>query len=399
MRRLRQTPANTNYGRTSRRLRPGIAAVAALSIATVALVAGLALGLRGQAEGDPEGAQALAALLERAGTVIVFSEFGADADTLWAANPDDPADRVRLGDIAHAPGYGISPSLSPDGAYVTYNILPAGAPAAELWLFEVATGETRRLAQNVDLVSAPVWSAKADALGVRRSSGGEGDAGSVELLRVDLSGNAEVIAAAEGGLYAIEFSPDGRWFYFASLSPAGTDLARAPASGGGAAESVAHLSDGLTRDWDLSPDGERLAYLAQASSGSGAGFAVHVLDLGSGAIAAPLGSAGGQFSPVWEDDGVLAIGRLAGAGAGAPARVSVDGDAAGAAPLPAPDAGFDVPLSWSPAAAYLVVRHFEGTSTADPGPSWVVLLDAAGERRQLSPLSDVELAGWLTAEG
>jgi len=375
-------------------------ALIALVLATFALGFGLALGLRGEARVSPAGSSSLPALLERAtAPLAVYSELGAEADTLWAADPDSPADRTQLARVEHALGYGITPALSPDGAYVAYTVLPPGAAAPELWLLNIESGASELLLAGVDLPATPVWAPSGDAIVVRRSGAtGEDAAVHVELLRVGLDGAATALAAHDSALYPIEFSPDGAWLYYASVSAAGSDLWRAPA-GGGATQQVARLSDGISRDWDLSPDGARLAYLAQNNGGDTL-FAAHVLDLAAGETQAVAKAAGeSQFAPVWETGGGLTTGRLGAAG-GTPVRASVDGDvitASGAALPGAAGGGFDVPISWSPDGALLAARHFAGASTADPGPSRVELLGADGQRRTLSTVSDVTLAGWLEA--
>src|SRR3989304_1727416 len=48
--------------------------------------------------------------------------------------------------------------------------------------------------------------------------------------------------------------PGGPGLHCASVAAAGSDLWRPPAAGGEPRQ-VAHLSEGLSRDWDLSPDG------------------------------------------------------------------------------------------------------------------------------------------------
>jgi Tol biopolymer transport system component len=362
------------------------------------------VGGRGQATGEHPGAEALEALLARSGSAVVFSEFGIEADTLWAASPADPADRVLLGSAPHAPGFGVFPALSPDGAYLAYTALPAGASdslsgsAAQLWLLEIASGEARVLAGDVDLRTTPVWSPASDAVVVRRDGADGG-----ELVRLDLSGSPTTIAAQAAALYPIDFSPDGGVLYYATLSASGSDLMRAPVSSTGAAaapEPVAHLSDGIARNWHLSPDGTQLAYLAPAPAGAATAYVAQVLDLETNAVLTPLGdAAGAQFNPVWDGSASLTIGGAAGpstgSGQGAALRISSDGVSAAGAPLPAPASGFDVPIGWSPDGAYLIVRAFEGAAPAAPGPSRLVAIDAAGARRQLSPQSDVEIAGWL----
>jgi len=376
--------------------RPGLVA---LVLAAFAIGFALTLALRGgEARVSPTGPASLPALLERAAApLVVYSELGAEADTLWAANPDNPADRTQLARVEHAPGYGITPALSPDGARVAYTVLPNGGAAPELWLLDIESGERELLLAGVDLPAAPVWSPNAGAVIVRRSGAtGEDAAVHVELLRAGLDGAVTVLAAHDSALYPIEFSPDGAWLYYASVSAAGSDLWRAPANGG-AAGHVARLSDGISRDWDLSPDGARLAYLAQ--TGGDTLFSAQVLDLGAGETLAVAKAAGeSQFAPVWETGGGLTTGRLSAAG-GTPLRASVDGDvitASGAAlPAAAGGGGFDLPISWSPDGGQLAARHFAGASTADPGPSRVELLGADGERRALSTASDVTIAGWL----
>lgn len=397
-----------------------VAVLVALTVVTIG--AGVGLTLRGHASGGPSGAGALDALLTRSHNVIVFSEFGVDSDTIWAANPSDPTDRVELGAAPHAGGYSIFPALSPNGAYVAYTALGAGAAdssdssTGQLSLIDVKSGATRVLANDIDLRSAPVWSPASDAVVVRQANGT-----SDQLLRVDLSGPSagsgqgatQTIAAADAGLYAIDFSPDGA-LYYASLSASGTDLMRAATSPGvaGAPQAVAHLSDGIARNWHLSPDRTQLAYLAQAPAGSATAFVAQVLDIESGSAQTPLGAdAGAQFNPIWDNTDAITVGHVSGneraalkiAADGGPSAASGQapsagsGQAAAGSPLPSPAIGFDVPLSWSPDGAWLIARAFEGASPADPGPSHVVAIVSSGARHQLSPQSDIEVAGWLTA--
>ena len=387
----------------SRLFRPLVAA--ALVVGAAGLTLGLTFGLPGLARDEPPTSAGLQSLLQGGTPLVVFSEFGEEADTLWAADPDDPTDRIQLGRVNHALGYGISPTLSPDGTRIAYTVLPpeVARPGlntlAELWILDTAGGKTRRLAQGVDLLAAPVWSPAGDAVVVRRGEWRTDGSASFQLLRIDLNGAAVQVAAAEADLLPIDFSPDGAWFFYAALTRAGTELARAPAGGGGAAETVAHLSDGVARDWRLSPDGMRLAYLAQAPDDANVAFVLRVLDLQTGAMAASPDDGAAQFSPLWERDGVLTVGRLD--GGGAPARLIVEGAGAAleAALLPGlgGGTGFDVPISWSPDGVHLATRSFAGASLADPGPSRVVVIATDGGRSELSPLSDITIVGWLEA--
>ena len=376
--------------------------IALLATTSFGLV--LALAVTGR-DSDASLSGDLAALRSEAGALIVYSEFGQWTDTIWAADPNDPANRVALASIDHAFGFGINPALSPDGVHIAYTVRTGDAAQSagdELWLLDVETSAAKRLAQQVELAGAPVWSPASDAIFVRRSG-----ANGAELLRIGLSGATTVLASSTNslassanGLYLIDVSPDGEWLYYAVLSAGGTDVVRASVHSG-KQEPVAHLSDGFSRDWRLSPSGERLSYLAQADSGSSVTFVARVLDLSTGRTETPLdGTPVAQFNPVWERDGGLTIGQIsdggaASAGAGdAPLRLNAAGAVTDVA-LPEPSAGFDVPLSWSPDGAHLAVRSFEGRSATDPGPSRIVVVRTDGARFELSRQSDVAVAGWL----
>jgi hypothetical protein len=363
-----------------------------VALGTVAAVMGIALGLvlprlGGGASAEPP------ALPVGNGPLVIYSEGGAAFDTLWAASPDDPAGRTLLSAIQHATGFGIEPGLSPDGRYIAYTVVPpvSAGDTGELRLFDIDTGETAVLARGVDARIVPVWSAASDAVAVRRSVWGAAG-GRFAIVRVDLAGGETPLVGSDAGLFPIGFSPDGAWFYFAALSTAGTDLGRVGAAGG-EATLIAHLSDGVARDWHLSPDGVQLAYLAQPAAEAGAAFVARVLDLATGSVeesATPAGVA--QFNPVWTRSGTLTVGTLTPGLGGAALRL---GDGGGASALAPPARGFDVPLAWSPDGAHLAVRAFAGASLDDPGPSRVAVVGTDGERRDLSPVSDVIIAGWL----
>ena len=380
-----------------RNVRPGlfIRLLSLLAVIAAGLAIGIVFGMPGVSRDEPATA-GREALPESDAPLIVYTEFAADADALWAADPDDPETRTQLALVPHATNYGIVASLSPDGTRVAYTILPPGtaAPApdapAQLWVLDLATGDALLLADGVDLPVAPVWSPDGEAVVVRRSAWSEDAGGEFALLRVALDGATSTLVTSAAGLFPVDFSPDGSALYFTSLSETGTDLGRVVIANG-KAEQVEHLSDGFARDWQLSPDGTQLAYLAEAG-GAGIAFEARVLDLDGGAAEAAIARAPvEQFSPIWDPGGVLTVGRLGGDGAAA----RIAGGAASS--LPKAGAGFDVPLSWSPDGSHLALRAFEGASLSDPGISHVVVMTQDGARRQLSDVSDVTVLGWLEA--
>ena len=336
----------------------------------------------------------LALLREEVSPLLLYSEFGQWADTVWAADPDDPGHRAYVASIEHSPGFGISASLSPDGTTLAYIVLPRGASrsdSAELWTKEIGTTNSKQLAENVDLLTDPVWAPASDAVVIRRPTGIE----TSNLVLVDLDGNESTLTQGIAAPFPIGFAPDGQSLYIATLSAAGTQLLRVPRDGGTAA-ALTQLSTGFSRDWSVSPDGRQVAYLAQ-TSGSSLSYTAEVYDVdGDETRGAVAGLSGSQFNPIWHPDGGLTVGSApATETAGAMVHALSDGAGGTTGVLAGPETGFDVPLSWSTDGSYLIVRNFEGASASDPGPSHVVIISNTGQRLQLSAQSDVLVIGWL----
>lgn len=368
-----------------------------------AFAAGLWFGI-GALKGDGDGAA-------KAGgsPLLIYSEFGRNSDTIWAASADDPTHRSKLTTVDHAPEYGILPSLSPDGERIAYTVLPSGGSAAidapaEVWLMDSNGRNRKRLAVDADLPVAPVWSPDGAAVVFRRSSNSD-SGGRFQLVRVTTAGVETKLLDVADGLFPVGFAPGGS-LYFTRLSTAGTDLGVIRPDGSVAA-TVAHLSDDFARDWHLSPDGNRLAYLAPRQAGNQVSYGAVVIDLNPGAVvrqflvaAAPSGQ-GDEFNPIWRPDGSeVTIGRLASnAGGGSPVLQMAAAGSPATRALAAPPRGFDVPLAWSPDAGYLAVRFFDGSSVTNPGRSWVTVIGSDGKRRTVSPNSDVEVMGWADSGG
>jgi Tol biopolymer transport system component len=342
---------------------------------------------------------------------LLYSEFGRNEDTLWVTAVDDISQRTSIATVEHAPEYGIFPSLSPDGGHIAYTVLPVSGRAsidapAEVWLMDSDGSDRRRLAIGADLPITPVWAPDSGSIVFRRSSASDDAAGAFQLVRITLAGSETVLLETNLGLFPVGFSPDGSLLYYVQLSQSGTDLGRVSAAGGSAAL-IAHLSDDFARDWHLSPDGSRLAFLAPRPTGDRVSFSAAVLELAVGGdrqlkVASAVAGQGqaDEFNPIWHPNGRdLTVGRLTAGDGGAPAlRIAAAGTGTQKS-LAAPPHGFDVPLSWSPDGSYLAVRFFEGDSAMTPGRSWVTVVDGGGERQTVSANSDIEIVGWLDGGG
>jgi Tol biopolymer transport system component len=335
--------------------------------------------------------------LQGTGTHLVLSEFGNRTDSIVAVDPNDVTSRTAIASVDHAPGFGIFATLSPDGRAIAYTALPPTterpAPDAPAQAAVIDTnGETKLLADDIDLLVPPVWAPDGKSIVVRKNTPAPESAGTFDLILLGLDGSRSTITTwHSASVFPIGFAPGGSKLYFTTLNANGSDLYSVAPDGSGETQ-VAHLSDQITRDWTLSPDGASIAY-TESISGQSPQLIVKRIDLASGGIslALPGDNTQSAFNPAWRPDGALSVGAVLTAGGGE--AVSV---AAGGAPraLTQTADSMDLPLTWSPDGGTLVVRVIEGKTPFEAGPSHIEIVDGSGERAPVSDDADVLVVGW-----
>jgi hypothetical protein len=311
-------------------------------------------------------------------------------DQIYLAAPDRLTERSLLATVAHAPGWGINPASQVAGSLVAYTVLPDSSTPerdtpAELWLINIETRNKTRLARDADLLVSPVFVDEGAGLVYRRS--------------VDLDAQTSLTVHAEDtsfGVFPVGVDARGA-LLFARLSTAGTDLYRVRR--GEDTEFVFHISDDIARDFQLSPDGEALSYLAPVYTAERVAFRAHVVAIEEASeqpLATTADASGEQYGPVWTPSGGgLTVGQEALARDAEPAVVlSTDGSSI--EPLPAPARGFDVPLGWSADGRFLAVRSFDGKNSTQPGFESTVIIDSLGERYQVDVPTEVIYIGWYS---
>jgi Tol biopolymer transport system component len=353
---------------------------------------------------------ATATVVPQEGVRLVYKEFGSEADTVWLATAAEPQKGTKVGTVNHAANVGISASLSPDGKSIAYLVLPtAGGDSAldaQAWLLDMDSGKTRQLTGDLDVLGKPVWSPDGSSIIVRRNGPQAQIGQAVSLLKLDVSDGSETVlmhADDALGLYAIGYSPDGSSLYFAEIILSGTHFG-AVAAAGGSAQLLVQASDQVARDWHLSPDGSRAAFLAGQATDDRIAVRAFVAELVEGAEPQPLSDlaaaldAGDHFNPVWYPDGErVTLGRSPADGASAAVLVSLPGGELEEV-TPGPDQGFDVPAGWSPEGGYLAVRSFEGSSSAQPGREHLVIIELGKGRETVADNGNLEFIGWLAGD-
>ena len=257
------------------------------------------------------------------GPRLVVSAFADSHDNIIAVDPDNVSDRTTIARSTTRPGYGIFATLAPDGHALAYTALPPDtakptpdAPA------QAAIVDDRRQDDAARRRRRPADRAR---LGARRRS--RSSSARTRRRRTAPAPSSCCASARDGSrttlttwhtaaIFPIAFAPDGSKLYFATLNAHGSDLYSVAPDGSGETK-VAHLSDEITRDWTLSPDGAQLAY-SVAVSGNTPRLVTQTLTSHRRGVRRDARRArrSAQFNPAWKADGELTVGAVKPQGGG-----------------------------------------------------------------------------------
>jgi len=328
--------------------------------------------------------------MEVMGRQVAYVRFGSGEDVIVVAPVHDPVQGRELARVPHAPGWGISASLSPDGRWVAYVALPVWAPqpakdvstAGEVWLLSLDTGERRLLARGADVRLAPIWSPRGDRVAFRAVEGGE----MVALWVGDIATGEARPWARLPSASPLGFSADGRTLY---VVQGGSLLSISELEGGGYA--LPQFPEGEVKEWSLSPQGTRVAAVVHR----GGRWSLWVLELTSSTwMEWWPGGPDPIFRPIWAPDGrTLAIGVASSSeGRG----VIVLPELGPPRELTAPSHGFDVPLAWAPDGAALLLAHYASYPVQQEPALGVVT--AQGARATLVDGKGITILGWASPQ-
>jgi len=318
------------------------------------------------------------------GEYAVVARNGQDADTIVVAAADNPDAATEIARIPHLPGFASTGAVSPEGRRVAFVVADEGTPvhpAASLYVLDLETAALARLATAIDHLQTPAWSHDGRTLVVTRTVEGAGSAASVAVFGVAADGSGEApVAGFERvlGAYTVGFDASGR-LVLVVIDGRGSTAYRNGVE-------AAHLSAHITRDWKLSPDGSRLAFIeSDTTEGVRYRSAIVLLDTGgSGEVAAQSASAGDgqQLGVAWKP------------GAPDPTFGREPETAAGSASAQSLAGGFDVPVAFSPGGSRLAVQHWSGPSFDRSGKMSLEVVAEDGSRTPFSAFT--RFYGWAT---
>lgn len=344
-------------------------------VATLPIIAAV-LGLRG---GSPGARTAYASA--PAGEYVVVAQAGEEADTVFVAAASGSGSAMEIARIPHLRGYSATGTVSPDGRRLALVVAEGGTPVrpvASLYVLDLGSAAVARVANGVDHLQAAAWARDGRSIYFTRTAESGDPVTRAAVWRVNAGGGSEdEVLSFEGVLGVFVVGPDAS----GRLVSVVIDSRGSTAYRDGTI--AAHLSTQITRDWELSPDGESLAFI-ESDATSGLRYRAKTVALGegiaTGGVAAQSAGDGQQLGVSWKP------------GSDAPTFGQEPADADGGVTAQAAASGFDVPLAYSPGGGRLAVQRWTGPSFERPGN---VVLELVAEDGSRTPLPEyTRFYGW-----
>ncbi|MFN0094100.1 MAG: hypothetical protein ACKVVT_04900 [Dehalococcoidia bacterium] len=295
------------------------------------------------------------------GLSAVIARHERETDVLVLRRLSDGNERV-VAQVPHLPDHAVRAAVSPLGAMVAV-VAPDGGsvsrPVGTLKLVTLPEGEISTAMISVDPLSTPVWRPDGAAVIVRALPTEDG---TVTLHEVPVDGRpGQVRARFEDilGAYPVGFDAGGR-LLVVLIDGRGSTLVREDGASW-------ELAQGVTRDWELSPDGSVLAYI-EDSHDDGLVFKARIQPLdGLASAAAAVDVPGQQLGVAWRPGG-------------AAPTFGFDPGTAGsqAAAAASRKDGFDIPIAYSPDGQVLAVEAWSGGSFAQRKDADLGFITASG---------------------
>ena len=317
------------------------------------------------------------------GEILSIAYFAPDGvnDVLYVRQLDEPAPGRPIAAFRSTFALHARGAASPLGDSVAVlAVSPSYSPYASLSLLSLPAGVSRELDQPLDYLSPLAWSADGSRLAARHSALPD-NSGRVSVDVVEIAtatASSQVVARFENALDVapVGYSLDGARLFVVVLDQSGSTLW---AERDGRTQRVATLGPGRTRDWSLSPDGSRLAYV-EAVGASERAYVGRILIIATGAVSGTVGTAN-QFGAAW----------LPGS------QAPVFGGPGGSLHLSEnPNEGaYVVPQRWSPDGSTLVGAVYSSTNDRTGAVAPSIEFVTPARRTRLSEEPGASFIGWV----
>ncbi len=266
-------------------------------------------------------------------------------------------------------------SASPTGGEIAVLAVDGRRGSAASLTLVGLDGSIQPIEGGFDYLSPFAWTADGRRLAVVAG----GDPGVVRVLEVDTATLSVVERAAFTSAFQVApigYSLDGGRLFIVVIDQAGSNLW---AVRGNSLERVAELSPGRTRDWTLSPDGARVAFIDILSASSRT-YVGKTLVIATGAVTS-LPAGRNQVGAAWQPGNPL----------------PVFGGPGGSLKLedPSPEAAWVIPHRYAPLGDYLVVSTVSAAASPDARPSSTLWIATPDSREMLTDVPAASFAGWV----
>jgi Tol biopolymer transport system component len=185
-----------------------------------------------------------------------------------------------------------TPRISPDGTQVSVTVYENDG-RRDVWIYSIKEDSFRRLPYERDFSSTQIWSA--DGQWIAYQSGSEGRRGIYRQLADGTTQAEQLITPGPFSQIADSWSPDGSDLVFTT---GGLGIWLLPVKEGGEPRPLITSND-LQCCAAISPDGERLAYVAVNAGQTH----VYVSPYGDPKVKLQVSDTEGSTQPVWSPDG------------------------------------------------------------------------------------------------
>ncbi|OAI41562.1 hypothetical protein AYO38_00585 [bacterium SCGC AG-212-C10] len=272
-------------------------------------------------------------------------------------------------------------SASPAGSSIAVLAVRGPAAYARLTVFNLMTHTEREFTGSFDNLSPFAWSPDSERLAMTRSSSPPDAVGRVDTSIVETNvttGTSVHVATFPGVLQAapVGYSIDGERLFVVVVDQSGSWLWMEQS---GQVKRLAMLSPGRTRDWRLSPDGARLAFI-DITGGAELSFAGRTLVVATG-VASPSTARQDQIGVAWPPrSDVPAFG-----GPGGSLRLTATQD----------PTAYVVPREWSPDGTTLAASVFSAAPGEASSPQESVELVTDTARERITERPGAQFIGWV----
>lgn len=313
-------------------------------------------------------------------TAVAYIAPQGKQDVVYVRSREPGAQPRRLAQFPHAFNVHARGSASPMGDVVAVVSAAGNASASATMTFiRTSDGEITVAGSEFDLLTSFAWTPSGDRVAGQRSTA-PNTTGRVSTTIIEVqpaTGESLDLATFSDVLLAtpVGYSGDGQTLYILTIDQGGSWLWERRDN---VLNRMGQLAAGRTRDWKLSPDGTRLAYIEVLGGDRGSVGRTYVFATGNIRTAS---TSEAQVGVSWKPGS--AIPEFGGPGG----TIHLD-------PRPA-DGTYVIPEEWSPDGSVLVATVFTpAASPVSPAPHTLEIMSATS-RLHLAEAANAAFLGWV----